>query len=224
MRLDYDCSRGRRNDDHWTRGRCCCGWLDGGSSGGRLGDHCLCRRPRGDCGRRRRRNDGRSRARLWHDAARRRRRRRCCNGLCRSSRGRSHNRFRGLRGRGRPGGNAAEASLFLFFLLFGQDCLHHIAWFGDVRQVNFWSDGLLATRRRAAGMRARCARVPLKVRANLLGFPGFKRTGVGLASADADFGKNVENSAGLDFQLLREIVDSNLAHPPLFKTGAAKTP
>jgi hypothetical protein len=37
-----------------------------------------------------------------------------------------------------------------------------------------------------------------------------------LARSYADFRKNVENRARLYFQLFREIVDSNLTHPPLF--------
>jgi len=44
-----------------------------------------------------------------------------------------------------------------------------------------------------------------------------KRTGMGLAFAQAKLRQNVKNLAALDFQLSCEIVDSNLAHPPLFR-------
>src|SRR6185437_10053626 len=35
--------------------------------------------------------------------------------------------------------------------------------------------------------------------------------------AQSQFCQRIENLAALDFQLARQIVDSNLAHPPLFK-------
>jgi hypothetical protein len=66
-----------------------------------------------------------------------------------------------------------------------------------------------------AGMR-RVLRFPRKVRTNLLSLVQLQRTGVRLASRNADFRENLENRARLYFQLFREIIDSNLTHPPLF--------
>lgn len=43
-----------------------------------------------------------------------------------------------------------------------------------------------------------------------------QRTGVGFADAQAKFSQNIKNLPALDFQLPREIVDTNLTHPPLF--------
>jgi hypothetical protein len=54
------------------------------------------------------------------------------------------------------------------------------------------------------------------MRANLFRLVAFNRTGVRFARRYTKFWKNVENRARLYFQLFREIVDTNLAHPPLF--------
>src|ERR1039458_9658875 len=40
---------------------------------------------------------------------------------------------------------------------------------------------------------------------------------MGLAAGQAEFRQYVKNLPTLDFHLAREIVDSNLTHPPLFK-------
>ncbi len=58
----------------------------------------------------------------------------------------------------------------------------------------------------------------LKLRAHLLRLVVLNRTGVGLALTQSEFSQNVKNLLALDFHLAREIVDSNLAHPPLFET------
>jgi len=44
-----------------------------------------------------------------------------------------------------------------------------------------------------------------------------ERTGMRFPRAQTQFRQRIENLAALDFQLARQIVDSNLAHPPLFK-------
>ena len=49
-----------------------------------------------------------------------------------------------------------------------------------------------------------------------------QRTGVGLAGGQAELRQYVENLPALDFHLAREIVDSNLTHPPLFKLCCPK--
>jgi hypothetical protein len=64
---------------------------------------------------------------------------------------------------------------------------------------------------------ARCSLATLKVRTDLLGLMLFNRAGVSLAFTQAEFTQYVKNLTALDFHLAREIVDSNLAHPPLFK-------
>jgi hypothetical protein len=55
------------------------------------------------------------------------------------------------------------------------------------------------------------------MRANLVGLIVLKRTGVGLSGGQAELCQYVENLPALDFHLAREIIDTNLTHPPLFK-------
>jgi hypothetical protein len=57
--------------------------------------------------------------------------------------------------------------------------------------------------------------------AHLVGFIPLERAGVGLTCSYAEFRKNVENRARLNFQLFRKIVNTNLTHPPLFTVCAA---
>ena len=76
---------------------------------------------------------------------------------------------------------------------------------------------------RAARMR-RGLCLPRKVRTNLLRLVQFQRAGVRLPARNAEFRKNVENRPRLNFQLFREIVDTNLTHPPLFNVCRQKVP
>jgi hypothetical protein len=62
----------------------------------------------------------------------------------------------------------------------------------------------------------------LELRANLVSFVLFDRTRVRLAFAQTEFREHVKNLPALDFQLAREIVNSNLAHPPLFRLCCPK--
>jgi hypothetical protein len=55
------------------------------------------------------------------------------------------------------------------------------------------------------------------MRTDLVGLMVFDRAGVGLAFTQAEFSQHVKNLTALDFHLSREIVNSNLAHPPLFR-------
>jgi hypothetical protein len=55
------------------------------------------------------------------------------------------------------------------------------------------------------------------MRADLVGLIILQRTGVGLAGAQAELCQYIKNLPALDFHLAREIVDTNLTHPPLFK-------
>ncbi len=220
--LDHGCSGGRRNHHHWTRN---------GGAGGRLGNHRARWRAvrNGRCGRWRsnnrwglawlRNNPARFRAdrsrcgrrlrnwrSLWRGHNRpdrlgwRRRRCRCC-WRCR----RLH-RYTG------------QTRLFFLFLLLGQDSLHHIAGFGDVRQIDLGSHAGCAVARKRLPRRP-CRPRPIgKMRANLVRLIAFKRAGVRLAAGNTQFRKNVENRPRLHFQLFREIVNTNLAHPPLFNS------
>jgi len=116
---------------------------------------------------------------------------------------------------GLTSGELASARRIFLFLLLGQDGLQCIAGLGDVGQINLRLYPLRRTRRdaRAAGSTG-----ALKMPAYLLGLVVFNRTGVGLALTQAEFSQHVKNLLALDFHLAREIVDSNLAHPPLFET------
>jgi hypothetical protein len=60
------------------------------------------------------------------------------------------------------------------------------------------------------------------MRAYLLCLFALQRTGVRLSGAQAEFRQYVQNLTAFDFHLAREIVDSNLAHPPLFDTYRPK--
>ena len=133
-------------------------------------------------------------------------------------RGDSHNRRRSLRRRRRNGTcrRAALAGFRFLFLLLGQNGLHHVAGLRHVREIDFGSDGLGPARRYGAAM-ARRFRSALKLRANLFSLMLFYRAGVGLALAQAELSQHVKNLTALYFHLAREIVNSNLAHPPLFR-------
>jgi hypothetical protein len=85
-----------------------------------------------------------------------------------------------------------------------------------VGQVNLRLYPLRRARLRV-GTRARTA-TALKLRAHLLSLIILNRAGVGLALTQAKLPQNVKNLLAFDFHLAREIVDSNLAHPPLFET------
>jgi hypothetical protein len=85
-----------------------------------------------------------------------------------------------------------------------------------MREINLRRNGL----RGASGGRACRACVPraaLKMSANLIGLIFLQRTGVGFACAQAKLRQYIKNLPALDFHLAREIVDTNLTHPPLFK-------
>jgi hypothetical protein len=110
----------------------------------------------------------------------------------------------------------ALARSFFVFLLLGLDSLHHVAGLGDVREINFGRNGLGGVRRSSAALASRPGCV-LKMRTHLYRFKFFQRAGVGLSFGQAEFRQYVQNPATLDFHLAREIVDTNLTHPPLFK-------
>jgi len=202
-------SRWRRDNDNWARGRSSCG---------SFGDNCACGRTRSDgrCGRWSG-NDRCCRARLrnnpaWFRPSWRRRSRCCGNRSCGGRRG-GHGNF----GRRRGDRRFHRAShLARIFFLLGQQGLHHIAGFGDVRKINFGHYRFRAVAARRCPRVRGALRFPRKVRTNLLSLVKLQRAGVRLAGRNADSWKNVENRPRLYFQLFREIVNTNLTHPPLF--------
>jgi hypothetical protein len=207
-RFDYDgyCRR-CCGDGRTRRGGCACR---------SLGDYRLGGRTRGNSGRRRLGNYGRRGAGLRNNLARFRLSR-CCGrfgGNCNYRRLMRRLRDR-LGGCSLHGQTALTRGGFIFLLL-GQDSLQHVAGLGDMREINLRRNGLRSARGWCA-CRARGPRATLKMSANLVGLMVLQRTGVGFHSVHAQFRKNVDNRARLNFQLAREIVDTNLTHPPLFK-------
>jgi len=95
------------------------------------------------------------------------------------------------------------------------DGRQHIAWPGDVRQIDLRLDligsGPAGTRFRRR-LRFYCR--TSQAGAYFFGFILFQRTGVSLFLGNSDFRKHVENGFALDFQFSCQIIDSNLAHPP----------
>ncbi len=82
-------------------------------------------------------------------------------------------------------------------------------------KVNLGLDSLRCAR---LGTGAAGSAAALKYAAHLLGLVLFNRAGVSFTLTQAELSQNIKNLLALDFHLAREIVDSNLAHPPLFET------
>jgi len=101
------------------------------------------------------------------------------------------------------------------------DQLQHIAWLGDVRQVDLGLDFVGLGARCAGGLR-RTLRFgsSAKMRAHLLRFMILNGTGVGFLFGDAHHRQYIENRLAFDFQLPGQIVNSNLAHPPSLVSSA----
>ena len=101
-------------------------------------------------------------------------------------------------------------------MLLPNDCFQHIAGLGNVREINLCLDAF-GLRPAGAGSLAasRAISRSAKVGADLLRLVLFQRAGMRLLLGDADFGQHIENRLALDFQFSRQIVDSNLTHPPL---------
>jgi hypothetical protein len=108
----------------------------------------------------------------------------------------------------------ALASLGFLFLLLRQNRLHHVPGLGNMREIDLGRYGLRSTRR-GAGVTTLASM--LEVRANLVSLIVFDRTRMSFARTQAEFSEHVKNRTALDFHLTREIVNSNLAHPPLFR-------
>ena len=209
-------SHHRRPDDH---GNGWCGgdrWPSGRRRGGSLGHNRIRRGPRRDCRGGRRRDNAGFGARLRYDPPG------LGPGRCLRGRWRGHHAGRGWLRRclrlclrsGTRGRLTAACRCFLFLFL-GENGLQRIAGLGDVGQVDLRLYPLWRALR-APGASRRTAS-PLEMRAHLLGLVFLNRTGVGFALTQAELSQNVKNLLALDFHLAREIVDSNLAHPPLFE-------
>jgi hypothetical protein len=113
--------------------------------------------------------------------------------------------------------------LIFLFLLLGQNGFHHIAGLGDVRQIDLGNHALRALAAKRRAMRG-LPRILPETLAHLFRLVAFERTGVRFARRNTELRKNVENRARLYFQLFREIVDTNLAHPPLFNSVPPNRP
>lgn len=216
-RLNDGSRRGWRNHNH--RARCrhrACRWLGHDSARRRSAGN-----RRSSCGRS---NNRRSLPRLRNNPARLRARRSCGGKRGRGGRGAHRGHARLSRRGGGLCRHAHVTRVFFLFLLLGENGLHHIAGLGDVREIDFGNH----TWRAVAGgpscaMRCR-SRFLRKMRTNLIRLVAFERTGVRFARRNTELLKNFENRARLYFQLFREIVDTNLAHPPLFNSVPPNRP
>jgi hypothetical protein len=91
------------------------------------------------------------------------------------------------------------ARLFFLLFLFGQNGLHHIAGFRDVREVDLRDDGLPDVAGCRSATMGRRLGVLRKTRANLLRLVRLKRAGVRLDASHAEFRKHVDNRPRLNF-------------------------
>jgi hypothetical protein len=95
------------------------------------------------------------------------------------------------------------------------DSAQHISRPGDIRQIDLGLDFVFGPSR-AGRFRGRGSffRITADMPADQYRLVLFDGAGVRLLLGDTDFGERVKNGLALDFQLTRQIVDSNLAHPP----------
>jgi hypothetical protein len=170
-RLDHHGYSGRRHGDYWTLRDC-----------GSLGNHRFGGRARGNG--RRLGDNGRRGTRLGNNLARFRPGRRSWRLDGNHSRRRRMRGFRGRRCFCSLQRQTALAGFVFLFLLLGLNGFQHIAWLGDMREINLRGNGLRGARGRRA-CRACLLRCTLKLRANLVGLILLQRTGVSFASAQA---------------------------------------
>jgi hypothetical protein len=98
--------------------------------------------------------------------------------------------------------------------LFLGKSLQYIAGTGNVGEVDLGLDAV-ALARRGFGTRAVALTLLLEVGTDFFRFVGFEGAGMGFLSGDAGHYQSIQNRLAFDFQLSRQIVNSNLAHPPL---------
>jgi hypothetical protein len=215
---------------HWLRRWCCrtnrrrrcCGTC-------RSGCRRWSRRPGRRCNRRCRRPNNRSR---WPRGLRcdetRRWRRRCCRFRRRRRRRRHAGRGRGGSWLGFNWGRARNWRTWrsrrrsgCCCLLLLRDQLQHVAWLGDVRQVDLCLDfvgfapsaGRARRRTRLGGF--------AEVGSHFLRLVVLKRAGVRLLFGNPNFGENIKDGLALDFQFSGQIVNSNLTHLPFLCSAPA---
>ena len=99
--------------------------------------------------------------------------------------------------------------------------VQHIAWLGDVRQVNLGLDLVGFAASTGLGGRGLGFGTGAEMSTHLLCFVFLDRTRVRLLFSDSDFSQDVKNRLALDFQLPGQIVDSNLTHPPFLGPATA---
>ena len=230
-RLDHHGNRRRRNRDGRTSSRGA-----GRRTRRRTGNDWPCRRTRGNSRSRRGRRDMHNRrsltrlrnnlARLWPGSNWRRRDESRRNWRCGTSGSgclagalsgtRCGSRRTHHHGRRRGGRTLRVLRRALRFLLARQNRLHHIARLGDIREVDLGAVVLLGTRTR----RGRRPGPAFKIVTHAHSFALLDRTRVGLAVRQIHMFQCVENLFTLDFQLTRQIVNSNLTQSASFRCPA----
>jgi len=102
--------------------------------------------------------------------------------------------------------------------------VQNIAGPGNMREVDLGLDFIRMSGADTPRFRGRMnvTRGGAKVRPHFLCLVLLNRTGVRLFLADTNFLQHIENRLALDFQFSGQIVDSNLAHPPLFPPNLSR--
>jgi hypothetical protein len=100
-------------------------------------------------------------------------------------------------------------------LLLTDNCFQHVSGFGDVRQIDLGLDSIGSGLRGTGSPRSRTFASAAEISAHLVGFVVFQGTGMRLLLGYANVRQRIENRFAFDFQLSGQIVNSNLAHPPV---------
>jgi hypothetical protein len=98
--------------------------------------------------------------------------------------------------------------------------IQYIAWLGDVGKIIFGLERLVCLRTAGPGRFARSVTVVTRVemRSYFVSFEILERTGMRFFLGDPQPRQRIGDRLAFDFQLSRQIVDSNLTHPPLFSS------
>jgi hypothetical protein len=98
--------------------------------------------------------------------------------------------------------------------LFLGESLQYIAGTGNVGEVDLCLNAVaLASGRLGTG--AVALALPLEMGTHFFRFVGFEGAGVRFLGGDTGNNEGIQNRLTFDFQLSCQIVNSNLAHPPL---------